>query len=459
MSKGSWQKAQVSNIPAQLRVDEFSVVTDDDRISNWDVSARNPHLLLADPFEGITVTPEVGCTIVSSGPYSLHGEAVWRIVASSVGSFKYFEVNAPTSPSGFSCTNATFEVGFENPADLMSTIYCYVGDATYTKYMRGAAGTLTGANKTRAPCRAGMTAYQFDEVSWALTGFSAPIGDQIFTRAKIRINPADGATCVVYIKRIAVGGRTKGRIAIVADDGYSSWLNIGQPLLDEYDLVSTAAVIPAAVGDSGYASWGDWRRFVSGKRNECVPHGPNHPTTKGNGNLWSAWTTDAERLADVLGARDRLLAEGVATPAAARCYVWPQGQYTGSDDDTSFLDMLVDNGFWLGRGVTGDTFRNFRAGMISEKNPARLVLNICGGHGWASAGTEAANIAAIIGYIQAAAASGMDCILELHRVVGVDLAASATEISINRLREICVAIQALKNGGTMRDVKMSDLAH
>lgn len=421
-------------------------------------SARSPLVVMEYPFTGITVTPEVGCTILSSGLYVLNGEPVWRIVASSVGTYKYFEVSMPAVSSGFSCTNATFECAFEDPATLMSTLYFYIGDDTYTKYMRGTCGTMTGANKTRAPCRSGMTAYQFDEVNFSLTGFSAPIGDQIFKRAKIRINPADGATTTVYIKRIAIGGRNKSRISITADDGYSSWLNIGQPVLDEYNLVSTMAIITASVGDSGYVTWDDLQRFVSSGRHECVPHGPNHPTTKGNGNLWSAWSTDDERLADVLGCRDLLVSRGVTSARAAKCYIWPQGQYTGADGDTTFLQLLVANGFWLGRGVTGDTFRNFRASLISPKNPARLVLNIAGGHSWASPGTEAANIAAIIANIQAAATSGMDCCVVFHRVVGVDAAANSTEISINRLREICVAINALINAGSMRNVLFSALA-
>ena len=422
-------------------------------------ASRDPLVVLGAPFSGITVTPEVGCTIVSSGLYDLNGEQVWRVVASSVGTFKYFEVEMPAVASGFSCTNATFEVAFDNPATLMSTIYCYVGDATYTKYMRGSAGTLTGANKTRAPCRPGMTAYQFDETMWTLTGFAAPIGNQIFTRAKIRINPADGATTTVYIKRIAIGGASKSRIAIVADDGYSSWLNLGQPVLDEYNLPGTMAIIKASVGDSGYVSWADLQRYVSSGQNECVAHGPNHPVTKGNGNLWSAWATNEERLADVLGVRDELLARGLTTESGAKCYIWPQGQYTGADGDTSFLQLLVDNGFWLGRGVTGDTFRNFRAPLISPRNTGRLVLNIAGGHVFTSAGAEAANIANIISYIQNAAERGLDCCVVFHRVVGVDLAAGSTEISINRLREICVAIRALVDSGSMKPVVFSELAY
>lgn len=417
-----------------------------------------PLVVFEAPFTGITVTPEVGCTILSSGVFDLNGEQVWRVVASAVGTYKYFEVSMPAVANGFSCTNATFECGFDDAATLMSTIYCYVGDATYAKSMRGAAGTLTGASTTRAPCRPGMTAYQFDEVGWTLTGVSAPTSNEIFTRAKIRFTPADGATTTVYIKRIAIGGRGVSRIAITADDGYSSWANIGQQVLREYGLRSTMCVIPVVVGDPGYVTWADLRRFVSNGINECIIHGPNHPTTKGNGNYWTAWATNAERLADVLGARDRLLAEGVMSERGAMCIAWPQGWYAGAEGDTTFLQMLVDNGLRLGRGITGDTFRNFRAALISERNPARLVLNIAGGHSWASAGTEAANIAAIIANIQAAAASGMDCCVVFHRVVGVDAAAISTEISINRLREICVAIKALVDAGSARNVLFSDLA-
>ena len=421
-------------------------------------SSRDLLTILEAPFTGITVTPQAGCTIQSSGIYYLNGEAVWRIVASSVGSFKYFEVEMPEISDGFSCTTATFELAFEDPITLMSTIYCYVGDSTYTKYMRGAAGTLTGANKTRAPCRSGMTAYQFDETNFTLTGFTTPIGNQIFSRAKIRVNPADGATATVYIKRIALGGCGRARLSIIADDGYSSWLNLGQAILDEYGLVSTMAIIPISVGSSGYATWENLAKYVYRGQNTCVPHGPNHPVTKGNGNLWSAWETDAERLTDVISARDALVSRGLTTSLGAKTYIWPQGQYTGIDGDTTFLQMLVDNGFILGRGVTGDSFRNFRVSSISTKNPARLLLNIAGGHSWTSAGTEAANIANIISYIQTAASLGMDCCVVFHRVVGVDLASNSTEISINRLREICIAIRTLIDAGSIIDVTFPELA-
>lgn len=422
--------------------------------------SRDPLIIFEAPFTGITVTSEVGCTINSSGLYTLNGETVWRIVASSVGTFKYFEVEIPAPASGFSCTNATFECAFDDPATLMSTIYCYLGDSTYTKYMRGPAGTITGANTTRAPCRPGMTAYQFNETTWAnITGFTAPVGDQIFQRAKIRINPADGATTTVYIKRISIGGRSKSRIAITADDGYSSWVNIGQPILDEYNLVSTMSIIPISIGDTGYASWTDLTRFVSNGRNICIAHGPNHPTTKGNGNLWTAWTTDSERLADVLYARDALVSRNLTTEQGAKCYVWPQGVYTSAEGNTTFLQLLVDNGFRLGRGTTGDTFRFFRASAISETNPGRLILNIAGGHTFTSAGTEAANIAAIISYIQACATTGLDCCLVLHRVVGVDAAATSIEISSNRLRELCVAIKDLVDAGDMECVTFPELIY
>ncbi len=59
----------------------------------------------------------------------------------------------------------------------------------------------------------------------------------------------------------------------------------------------------------------------------------------------------------------------------------------------------------------------------------------------------------------AAATSGMDCCLVFHRVVGVDAAAQSVEISVNRLREICVAIKALVDAGSIEAVVFSELAY
>jgi hypothetical protein len=250
-----------------------------------------------------------------------------------------------------------------------------------------------------------------------------------------------------------VSARAASRIAIISDDGYSSWIERGVPILAEHGFISTCAVISSIVGNSGYATLAQLQRYVAAG-NECVAHGP--AASNGSGNLFTSLATDELRLADINATRDYLVANGLTSPAGAKCYVWPQGQIAESTSDFAFLDDVLAAGYQLGRGVTENFMPGHQVGAISATNPYRLVLT-CVGHTWTSGGAEAANVAAIITKIQNASADGMDCVLKLHKVVGVDAAAASLEISSNRLREICAAIKTLVNAGIMSVVRFSDL--
>ncbi len=407
--------------------------------------------LLEPPVSGVSITQSGSCTINTSQAETLNGETVWRVTATSVGSGQYFDINFPTHP-GFSTTDLLFEVAIEDTTKVAS-IWPYLGTTGYARYISANSGTISPPTVTMSPKTPGMTAYHFTASTMVKGGGVTEIGDEIFTIGRLRFNMVADSVATVRLRSVVVGARGAGRIAIISDDGYASWINRGVPILAEYGFVSTCAVIPTVVGGTGFATLAELQRYVAAG-NECVAHGPSTPTA--NGSLFSAWATDAERLADMISARDYLVANGLTSAAGAKCYVWPQGEFAASTSDFTFAKKAIDAGFSIGRGITANFLSGHKVAAISANNPYRMALTIVG-HTFTSAGTEAANIAAIIAKIQTAAADGMDCILKLHKVAGVDDAAVSLEISSNRLRELCAAIKTLVAAGSMSVVRFSDL--
>ena len=410
-------------------------------------------MLAAPPVSGIATTKTANCTLNYSGQADYAGETVWMINATSVGSSQNFEIVLPTH-AGFSATDLLWEMAIDN-VDALTAVYPYLANVGYTRYVSGTIGDPRVPTTSRAPSINTMSAYHLSAAGLTKTGFSSALGDEVFREAKIRFSMAADATVTVHLRSVGVSARSRSRIAIVADDGYDSFFDVGVPILREYNLLSSSAIIRTAVGLAGQATLEKLARYVAAG-NECVPHGPG--VGAGSGNLFTAWTTNAERLADVISTSTYLLANGLTSEAGAKCYIWPQGVFCESTSDLSLVKAMIAAGYTLGRGVTFNNFYEHRANAISANNPGRLLLNIVG-HSWASAGTEAANIATIIGKIQAAAANGLDCVLMLHKVVGVDAAAASIEISSNRLRELAVAIADLVAAGSQTNVLFSSLAN
>jgi len=409
-------------------------------------------VLASPPVSGITTTKTANCTLNYSGQDSFHGETCWKITATSVGASQYFEIVLPTH-AGFSATDMLFEMAIDN-CDSLTAVYPYLSNVGYTRYASGSIGDPRVPTVSRAPTVNTLSSYHLSATGLAKSGFATALGDEVFRECKIRFAMASDSVVTVYLRSVSVSARSQSRIAIVADDGYDSFFDIGCPILREYNLFSSAAIIKTAVGLAGSATWGKLQNYVNAG-NECVAHGPG--VGAGAGNLFSVFSDNGARLADVNAIRNELLSRGLTSNAGAKCYVWPQGVFCESTSDLSFLDEMIAAGYTLGRGTTFYAFYEHRANAISASNPGRLLLNIVG-HSWGGAGTEAANIAAIIAKIQQASANGLDCVLMLHKVVGIDAAATSLEISSNRLRELCVAIKTLIDAGNMRSVLFSDLA-
>lgn len=424
-------------------------------------SGRAPYglSLVAPPVAGITTNAGAGVTINSAAAATLDGETVWRVSATATaGANNYFELSIPTlgAAAAFSASDMTGEMAFDNMANI-SSITLYMGTAAYAIATSSPLYNQIVPATTSAWAMNGvMTAYQFHEPLFAAnkSGYADETGNQAWVNAKVRIYVNNGTTLVFHLRSLVAGAnRKKARLAIIGDDGYDSFQKFGVPIIEEFGFKSSVAVIRENVGTNGFATLAQLQSYVA-KGNECIAHGPSDGTG-GSGNLWSTYTTNAQRIADINGTRDYLLANGLCSSYGARCYIWPQGRFCESTSDYSMLDVMLANGYGVGRSANQPTVVYFhKLNAISARNRAAFTTPIIG-HQWSSAPAEAANIAAIQTRITALGASRTDSTLMLHRIVGVDAAAQSTELASNNLRALLSTIKTEVDAGRMEVVLYS----
>ena len=409
---------------------------------------------LSPPITSPTVVAGAQATIISSSQESYRGELMWKIVASVSGtSTNYVEIKG-VSNDGFTMRTATVE--FASPdITKIDKVGVFAGiDATYSVYCR-ASTTITAPAATRGTIMHGLTSIQINNSDWIKSGYAGETADLVMTDSKVRFTIKDGQTATIYLRSLAFGGSSVGRLAIIADDGYKSWFQRGVPILAQYGLKSSAAIIPYNVGSSEYSDVAALKAYVAAG-NECIAHGCN-TVTRGL-NLFtnpSELPDNTARLADVRKSTDFLRANNLCSERGLKCYVWPQGAYSASVTDLSFLDVMYAAGYRIGRSVKTGEFMYQRRSLVSEANPNNFCFHIVG-HTFVSSGTEAANIANVISNIQACATYGLDCVLMLHRIVGEGQETLGTHMSTVNLRAICSAISTLKTAGTLQDVLFSD---
>ena len=415
-----------------------------------------------DPTTGgsLNAVPQANCTIISQGWETYKGEQCYRVTATAVDvTANAFELLLPTLSDGFSATSIQIEMAFEDCTKFVGVYPFFTTAASngaYSTYITGSYGGLAGPTTALSPIKDGMSHYNLCGDMLTKTGVTTGNpGDYIWKGGKLRCVVQNGQTGTIWFRSVTGGGLGgKARIAIRSDDGYSSFVNIGQKIFDEYGLRSSLAVIPERVGQPGFVTESDLQTYVAAG-NECVPHGPNRPGYL-NGSLFDAWPTNPERAADIFSVIKWLDDRGIITENGKRLYVWPTGRYLESLPDDSLLYALMDLGITTGFGTTENLFQKFRTDLISPRNPYRMALN-CVGHTWSNT-DEATNITNVIARIQSAVDARSDCHLKLHKVVGVDAAASTIEISTNRLRQIAAAIRAHIDAGNAENVLLSDLA-
>ena len=293
-----------------------------------------------------------------------------------------------------------------------------------------------------------------------------------------------GQTLTFLIRSIVLGGAAKkGRLCIVADDGYASWFQRGVPLFERRGIRTTAAIIAPKPGASAgigitaeFTTEAALAAYVSAG-NACVAHGPatNGASDLFDGPLAGAVTTatTAARVDDMAYTRDWLFSRGLTDARGAACYVWPKGYFNSGAGEGDLLTAAYAAGFRLCRGavqypgaaaVSASNYERFcNLRVLSKDNRWRMFTPILG-HNYAGLSstaddtTETANIAKIILAIQNLAAAGVDGYLMLHRVVnrGAALAGNIM-IETDRLDAIAAACQTLVNAGTLECVTMPEL--
>jgi len=422
-------------------------------------------LSLIEPGNGVTPTASVGagCTLNSSGFVTVDGEQWFRVNATATsGSNNYFEINVPT----FVATGAdTAVVEYQCDPSKGSPLVLYLGTASYSVFATGNR-SLTAPSNNDPFQHVGRTAATIHKSLWSKNAtYTRDTIEQAWVISKLRVTVTNGETQDFYLRSIRVGvAARRGRLCVVSDDGYDSFLRLGVPILERFGIPSTMAIIADKVGNTGqgYVTLDQLRTYVAAG-NACVAHGP----IGGSGNLYSTYTTNAERIADMNYHRDYLLSNGLTDARGGQCYVWPQGRYSNGSGEVSMLDSAYAAGYRIARAATAYPSKSgalpmhvFSLGNVSARSHSRLCLPIIG-HDYNGASNtaddanETTNVNRIITSIQDLADSGLDAFLLLHKVVARGAATSGgIEIETDRLNAIAAAIQTEVAAGQLTCVTM-----
>lgn len=299
-----------------------------------------------------------------------------------------------------------------------------------------------------------------------ISAFGVPTYPAKIGANKLRIVPLAGTAATVYIYAVGIAApANKARICVTWDDGYDSFFKLGYEAFASRGIKQTLSVIGSAQDTGGtYSYLRQLKAFVAAG-NACVAHGP-WPNS-GAGNLFTAYpgSTDpvADAVADMIQNRQYLIDNGLLVANAEKCYVWPQGTFQQSVNDTTLLDAAIAAGFKIGRGTSPIATSTIYPGgtrfdAASKYN--RMALPILG-HSWAgTTAAEATNISNITTAISNMSTYRGDAFLMLHRVQPsstADGSMSSIGIRVSDLETIAAAIKTEIDAGTMEAVTMPEL--
>ena len=420
-----------------------------------DFTARPTALLY--PGDGKTLAaPTVGAnaTLVASGTEIIDGEEWrWYTISATNTTGNYIEVVVPTFDP-ITADSATIRWSSTAIATTVAAVP-YLGTTAFSTSILAAGSLGSAASTSGYRHHTGMVTSPSAYTDYTKVGFTRDTSEQLWTTAKIRFSVTNGATVTIRLHSFYAGFRQrKGRICVISDDGYKSWVQSGAEILSRYGLKSTCAVIADLVGSSSqYATESQLQAYV-GAGNLCVAHGP----VGGVDDLFTTNATDALAVADMQFHRDWLVSHGLTTERGAKCYVWPQGDYTRTAGDPAFLDLAWNAGFRVGRNAEVQTSRFCNASYLGHVKANLLGVTL--GHRYAGAAntaddaTETTNIDNIITRAQFVAAAGLDSYLVLHQVVGRGAASTTIQIETDRLHTLGAALQTLVAAGTLECVTM-----
>ena len=350
-----------------------------------------------------------------------------------------------------------------------ATVYVSQDDASYAKGVNQSLQYALTTPLQNVHEQGGAVTYWFRKSGHS--NFGVPTYPGYVGAMKVRFRPV-GTTepATVYIYGFGFAAPSpKGRICVTWDDGYDSMFKLGYDAFASRGIKQTMSVIGSAQDTGGTYSYTRQLKAFVDAGNACVAHGPW--PAQGAGNLYSAYPGSAnpvsDAVADMNRNRDWLLANGLLVPNADRCYVWPQGTFQASVNDTTLLDAALSNGYTVARctgNIAGGTLypRGVQIDAMGKYN--RLACPIIG-HLWAgTTAAEATNITAITTAIGYLAANGSDAFLMLHRVLpnttsdGTMGSAGSITIRQSDLETIAAAIKTSIDAGTLEAVTMPQLA-
>lgn len=352
-----------------------------------------------------------------------------------------------------------------------ATLYVSQDDASYTNWVNNLLQYAFVAPLDSFLEQGGANSYWFRKSSNTPAG--APVYPMLVGATKLLLNASALGAGRVYLYGVSFAApQPKSRICVTWDDGYDSMFKLGYESFAARGIKTTLGVIGSAQDFGGTYSYTRQLRAFVDAGNACVAHGPW--PAQGAGNLWSAYggtgaaDAVAKALADMQQNRDWLSANGLLVPGAEKCYVWPQGNYQRSVNDTALLDAALAAGFTTARGVGNlagaSPYSNAGRRFDAQSKYGRMNLPIIG-HLWAgTTAAESTNITAVTNAISGLATARGDAFLMLHRVLASNASdgtmGASGNITIRKsdLETIAAAIKTQIDAGTMTSATMPELS-
>lgn len=308
----------------------------------------------------------------------------------------------------------------------------------------------------------GALTYHFNAGNTTTIGTIATPTSFEMSQFRINLNPAVADEFTVWLFGVGIGKPRKGRICVMYDDGYSSSWRLGHPVWKNLGIPQTMAVIATETGkNSTYMSVDDLKAW-NGAGNSCVAHGPNG----GTGSLITRYGADADfpvrALADIKDNVDFIRNNGLAAGDDLACYVYPQGDFQRSPNDTVLLDAMREQGLInVARAATimSISQRPFIYNQDAMTGYQRLAMPRIG-HKWAgTTAAEATNITNLVTMIQECALYGLDFFLVFHQVKPSstpDGEMGEIDIRVSDMQTLATAVKAEIDAGRLEAVHMRD---
>lgn len=230
----------------------------------------------------------------------------------------------------------------------VSSVNIYLSkDSTYTNF------ALYQYNIAGFPAlqRNGLHVIDFSsataDTNLSYTGGAIDLSITPIVRWKVRVTPVASQVAVVTLGDMWADAKAKPKLLIGADDGYSTWVDAGVPILEFYGLRFTMNLIgdPAFLGQSGHI---DAARaaMLLGRGHDVQVHGNTSLDTINTAGGLAAVRADI--------ALNKSVVESIRGNVIARHYAWPNGVYApnnNAQNNVTFIQALKDVGFVTARGT------------------------------------------------------------------------------------------------------------